>query len=417
MSASRNHPPLPSQISVRIRGTDHGKTSAHNRLMVWEMLRQHGPQSRRQLSQLSHLGNSTLTYLVRDLFELGMVRDKGKRDSKTVGKKQEMMEINPDYGMFGGFFIEGGEVSATLIDAAGVERDHRRLHCGKRIEDALDTIDAYLNEYRGDDSGTHPSLLGIGLAIPGIVDCVAGHIIQCWRLELDNYDLAHEVQRRWDLPFVVENDVKLAAWSEAEQLEAQLPDSLIFLAINASDDETGDAVYGMGMSVIHNGQLMAGTHSAAGELRNLRAMFGTINLTKADVSLLSETEAEPNESLDSFGSILGNMLAVLTDLIDPGLVVIGGSLEIRNRRFLDGLEKQVASTRVHQRCDQLKIRTSTSGERGVANGAAMLARRSVVREMLTSLDKSSGRRPASVASANSRLRQSRASDQLSTRTV
>lgn len=388
MPANGSRPSLPSRIPYRTRGTDHGKTSAHNRLMVWELLRQRGPQSRRQLSQLSHMGNSTLTYLVRDLFVLDLVRTKGKRDSDTVGKKQELIEINPDYGLYGGFFIEGGEVSATLIDAVGSELDHRRLHCGKGIGDALDAINGYLTDLPLAGSDARSPLQGIGLAIPGIVDCSEGRVLQCWRLGLSNYDLAAQARRRWDVPCVIENDVKLAAWSEAEHLAAELPDSLIFIAINVSDDEQGEAVYGMGMSVIQYGQLQIGEHSAAGELQNLRALFGDIELTQADIRVLRRPEATPNESLDRFVRILGSTIAILVDLVDPGLVVLGGSLEISNRLFLDRLERHIASARVHQCRERMRVRRSASGERGVANGAAMLARRGAIRNALTNLDKS-----------------------------
>lgn len=374
----------PSRIPVQTRGRDHGGTSAHNRLMVWEMLRQHGPQSRRQLSETSRLGNSTLTYLVRDLLALGLVRDKGKRTSTTVGKKQLLLEIDPDYGVFGGFFIEGGEVSATLINAQGQELDHQRLPAGCGLPEALDAIGHYLDDYAQNQTA---ELKCLGLAIPGIVDCTEGKINQSWRLDINDYPIAAEAERRWGLPVVVENDVKLGAWSEAEQLATDLPDTLLFLAINASSLISDDQVYGVGMSVIHHGQLMAGTHNSAGELRNLRELFGKITLDDDNVRRLRDPDADLTDSIRGVIEILGHMIATLADLFDPGVITLGGSLEIANTRFLEQLQERLAKRRIHQHCDRLALRPSTHGERGVAHGAAMLARRTVVREALSSLDK------------------------------
>lgn len=375
------------RIPMRPRGKDHSDTGAQNRLLVWELLRQHGPQSRSQLRELSRMGSSTLTYVVRDLLEHNLVRPKGKRKSDTVGKKQELMEMNPDYGRFGGLFIEGSEISITVVDGAGSEVDHRRVHYGGSIEAALDVIEQYMNDLCGRDPSADTPMTGMGLAVPGITDFRTGKIVQSWRLGLSDYDLAGTARERWGLPLVVENDVKLAAWAEAEQLGAKLPDAMIFIALNATTDGAdASELYGMGMSVIQHGQLLSGAHNGAGELDGLRSLIGDMKLNHHQIRLLRCPADRLDESLIPFTDEFGRLLSILADLVDPSVLVLGGSLEVANGAFFAGLNDRVMKQRVLHGCRELVVRPSAHGERGVSIGAAMLARRATVRESLTSLE-------------------------------
>lgn len=375
------------RIPMRPRGQDHSETSAHNRLLVWELLRQHGPQSRSQLRELSRMGSSTLTYVVRDLMEHNLVRPKGKRKSETVGKKQELMEMNPDYGRFGGFFIEGSEISLTVVDAAGNEIDHRRVPYGDSIDDALNVIEKYMGDLIGRGLSPDAPMAGLGFAVPGITDFRSGRIVQSWRLGLSDYDLAGKVRERWGMPLVVENDVKLASWAEAEQLGANLPDSLIFLALNATTDGAKTSeLYGMGMSVIQHGQLQSGSHNGAGELDGLRKLIGDMKLSHKQIQLLRAPAEKLDASLEPFTDQFGRLLSILVDLVDPSAVVLGGSLEVGNSAFFDALNERIMHQRILHGCRELTVRPSAHGERGVAMGAAMLARRAAVRESFTNLE-------------------------------
>jgi predicted NBD/HSP70 family sugar kinase len=372
---------------MRPRGQDHSETSAHNRLLVWELLRQHGPQSRSQLRELSRMGSSTLTYVVRDLMEHNLVRPKGKRKSDTVGKKQELMEMNPDYGRFGGFFIEGSEISVTVVDAAGNEVDHRRVSYEDSIDDALNVIEQYMGDLIGRGLSPDAPMAGLGFAVPGITDFRSGKIVQSWRLGLSDYDLAGKVRERWGMPLVVENDVKLASWAEAEQLGADLPDSMIFLALNATTDHAESAeLYGMGMSVIQHGQLQSGSHNGAGELDGLRKLIGDMKLNHKQVQLLRAPADQLDAALEPFTDEFSRLLSILVDLVDPASVVLGGSLEVGNNAFFDALNERIMNQRILHGCRELKVRPSAHGERGVAMGAAMLARRAAVRESFTNLE-------------------------------
>lgn len=375
------------RIPMRPRGQDHSETSAHNRLLVWELLRQHGPQSRSQLRELSRMGSSTLTYVVRDLMEHNLVRAKGKRKSDTVGKKQELMEMNPDYGLFGGFFIEGSEISLTVVDAAGNEIDHRRVPNGDSIEDALNVIENYMGDLIGRGLSPDAPMAGLGFAVPGITDFRSGKIVQSWRLGLSDYDLAGKVRERWGMPLVVENDVKLASWAEAEQLGANLPDSMIFLALNATTDRSKSSeLYGMGMSVIQHGQLQSGSHNGAGELDGLRSLIGDMKLNHKQIQRLRAPADQLDLSLEPFTDQFGRLLSILVDLVDPSAVVLGGSLEVGNGAFFDALNERIMHQRVLHGCRELTVRPSAHGERGVSMGAAMLARRAAVRESFTNLE-------------------------------
>ena len=103
-------------------------------------------------------------------------------------------------------------------------------------------------------------------------------------------------------------------------------------------------------------------------------MIGEMKLNHEQIQLLGNEDAALDGSLETFVDQFSRLLSILVDLIDPSVVVLGGSLEVTNRTFFEALNERVMRQRVLRNCKELTVRPSAHGERGVSIGAAMLAR-------------------------------------------
>ena len=73
------------------------------------------------------------------------------------------------------------------------------------------------------------------------------------------------------------------------------------------------------------------------------------------------------------GRDLGEVLAVLVNLINPSAIVIGGAMAEAGESLLAGIRETVYQRSLPLATEHLQIRTSQAGERAAVLGAASLA--------------------------------------------
>ena len=73
------------------------------------------------------------------------------------------------------------------------------------------------------------------------------------------------------------------------------------------------------------------------------------------------------------GRDLGEVLAVLVNLVNPGAIVIGGDLAEAGESLLAGIRETVYQRSLPLATEHLQIRTSQAGERAAILGAATMA--------------------------------------------
>ena len=62
--------------------------AVYNRLLIIKLLRKHRQLTRTQLAEYTQLQNSTMSYIIRDFINRGIVIESGKRESGAGNKKQ-----------------------------------------------------------------------------------------------------------------------------------------------------------------------------------------------------------------------------------------------------------------------------------------------------------------------------------------
>src|SRR5829696_3646237 len=104
------------------------------------------------------------------------------------------------------------------------------------------------------------NLRGIGVAVPGLVDAEAGVVLTAGNLAgWSQVPLSDMIEAQLHIPVVIEHDANAAALGERWRGAAQDLESFAFVALGT----------GIGVGIVHNGQLHRGAHHAAGELGDL----------------------------------------------------------------------------------------------------------------------------------------------------
>ena len=191
---------------------------------------------------------------------------------------------------------------------------------------------------------TPDDLVGIGVAVPGLVDAAAGKVIEAGNLAgWIDFPLRECLQEHFPVAIAVEHDANAAALGEQWRGAARGERDFVFLALGT----------GIGAGVMINGQLHRGAQHAAGEVGNfvmgreylgedrdgqgnLAHLIGGRTLraraaeaTGEEISAAEAIEAgtedpELAEVAEDVIDYLAMTIIAITSLLDPPLIVLGG---------------------------------------------------------------------------------------------
>lgn len=224
-----------------------------NQSAVLELLREQGPLSRSELARRLELSPPTITRIVAELLDAGIVRERSAGDS-TGGRRPTLLEFNTRASLIVGVYI-GRNITGALADLDGAilaRRSVPALPGEAGVERLLDLI----GELQQEAAGLGLPVRGVGIGAPSIVQQPEGIVVLSpshgWR----DLPLRAALEARLGLPVFVENEVNLIALGESWRGAGQGIGNLVCLSLGA----------GIGAGIIVDGRLYRGSHYAAGEV-------------------------------------------------------------------------------------------------------------------------------------------------------
>lgn len=346
-------------------------SAAANRKMAMHLFRQHKTLSRIQLSQMTGLQGSTLSYIVREMLEKKLLRTAGRRESALVGKKQILLEINPDLGYVLGVDVRQQNVYVVLHDASGTPLDDLTLPGKPSLTDLSKTLQRAVSAWlakRGTPAG---DLLGIGVGIPGIVDAQQGVVLLSRSFQASDVPLTQPLSRTFGCPVMVDHNVNLAALAEAQSGAAQGLSDFIAYSVNAQPNPTGVDFKSYGAAIFLRGELYRGIHYAAGELDiGMTPPDGLVG-TPADLSTLATSQAPLSPFLTALAGSVGISIAHIANLLDPQAIILGGDQPIINTTFLAEVQSSLDARLLAVANRHITVKKAHLASRAVAQGAAL----------------------------------------------
>lgn len=339
----------------------------HNRRLTLKLLSRYGALSRKQLADMTGMHGSTLSNIMSEFLEQNLVREIGKRESTSVGKKQTLVEINPDYGWVLGVGIHENAVDLIAMNVRGEPIASFAGNVSADLSDLTVIIKSAL-EHCTETPGFH---LEVDLGVPGIIDNARGMVVCSDFLGISNEPVARPLSEALGVPVNVENDVQVSTLAESYVRQATSQMSFIYFHTNYVEEEGDCTLSGFGIGLFLNGQLYQGKRYGAGELVEPLRPKPFANLSKEDLELLADPEGDVNSKVLELPEWFAPVLCPAVTLLDPEEVVLGGNLDLQNKRVIKLIEDEVRGTRLSTVSPKIKVSASLLPSHRVAYGAAL----------------------------------------------
>src|SRR5438552_6519192 len=325
-----------------------------NRQRVMEILRMHGQISQADIARATGLSRTTVSTLVSELKEAGLVADIDTKSAQAHGGRPGVQLVlrNPSHVVVG---IDFGHshVAIAVADLAHNVLAERwyDLDVNREAARALDVAADLFAEVLSEVSAERTSVLGVGMGIPGPVDREHGTagsatILPGWV----GLRIASEMQRRLGIPVEIENDANLGALAELTWGAGR--DCSNFAYVKAAT--------GIGAGLVIDGRLLRGASGTAGEIGHTtldeegplcycgnRGCLETVasgpsiirlvanGSDGADgsaltlehvIELVVDGDVRARRAVSDAGREIGVAVAGLCNLINPERAIVGGTL-------------------------------------------------------------------------------------------
>lgn len=347
------------------------------------------------MAELTGLARSTISLRLDPLIELGLIAPATSATS-TGGRPSARLLLNENAFVVAGVDFGATHAIASLADLGGkilVSIDTKR-----QISDGPEVCLRWMiEELRHLLAGlgiAESKLLAIGIGVPGPVEHSTGKpanppIMPGW----DGFDIPARVNQELSAKVLVDNDVNVMALGERHLTYPDV-DHLIFLK----------AATGIGSGIISDGHLQRGSQGTAGDIGHVRVTGGDdvacqcgnygcleavagapsiinnvvaaglpIRNTSDLIDAVKRSKVEAIQAVRQAGRNIGEVLSTCVSLMNPEIIVIGGSLASAGEHLIAGVREVVYGRSMPLASENLSIVQSKAGKEVGIIGASVMA--------------------------------------------
>lgn len=367
--------------------------------------------SRADVARVTNLSRATVSAIVGDLLVAGLIRE-ARVGASRGGRRPTILELNPDAGRVLSVDIGATHLMAAVGDLRGgvLGEYGAELDVAQGPERCLAVVDSAVRALLAERGLELGQVTSIAVGVPGPVVAklgmvVAPPIMPGW----DGFPIQDRLRDMWGRPAFVDNDADLGALGEWTFGAAQGENNVAFVKIGT----------GIGCGLLINGSIYRGVLGTAGEIGHvtisedgppctcgnygcLEAMAGgraiaqraqmavkagqrtslsTLNhtreLTARDVAVAAQNgDPVSQQLLSDAGRHIGSALASLINLLNPGLVLIGGGVAGSGDFFINPIRTAVRERSMQASFEATRIELAALGARSTVLGglAAALSR-------------------------------------------
>ena len=398
-SPGRRHTPA-DQATVR----------RSNLALVLRHLRDSGPRSRARIAQETGLNKATVSSLVAELTDRRLVSAGDVDRAGSVGRPGLIVHLDGASVCGIGVELNVDYAAALVLDLRGQVLFEHRIALdvpALGADRTLDAVAGLVGEAADAATARGADPVGVTVAVPGLVRSVDGVATYSPNIGWHDVPVLEGLRARIDLgcPVRVENDANLSAIAEW---------------VMGSEARTADLVYltgevGVGGGVIVGGQLLRGAGGLSGEVGHTslgdpavvcgcgrRGCWETV----VGLSALLRDAADPDDpvhdpgrdletrlaeiarradagdertrlALGRVGTSLGTGAAVLINLFNPQVVILGGYFGILGRFLTEPMTAELRTRVFGPDLAGARVVLSTLGFTAAVRGGAHVALESV----------------------------------------
>lgn len=361
---------------------------------LFQLFRDGSARTKAELIELTGLSRTTVSARVDALLATGLVTPAGEAAS-SGGRPPARVAFNPDARVLVAVDLGATHGSTAVCDLAG------RVLAARRTEtpiaagplEVLGWATRAAKELLEETGRDMSELVGVGIGVPGPVEHATGRptnppIMPGW----DRFDIPGYIAETFPVPVLVDNDVNLLALGEWHSAWPHV-DDLVFIKVST----------GIGAGIIAGGELQRGAQGSAGDIGHVQVPrsrdlprdpdderdLEAIASGPAIAQWLTE-QGVPAEGLEDVvalvrsghplaieatrqaGRHVGEVLAMLVNLLNPTVIVIGGSVARAGEHLLAGVREVVYRRSIPLATQHLAILQSQVGTQAGVLGAAIM---------------------------------------------
>ncbi len=357
-----------------------------NALKLLELIKNNNEISRADLAKKTELTPASITKIVQKLINEGIIVELGLGDS-TGGRPPKILKLNNKAGNFISIYLASDYIELVLYDL-GINKIYEYKHDiwirtkNKIIEDIVTMIERAIEISK-------VKVLGIGIAVNGLVDTKNGISVYSPHYKWNNINLVKILEEKFNIKVYIENDVRAMAMGEKSYGIAKKSEN--FVVINIEN--------GVGSALYLNNQIYRGTHFGAGEFGHIpiddneqRCSCGKkgcletlvnnqsledryFNLTEKNLKAWEIYEEYNNGNktavklVENIAVVLAKGLVPLVNILNPDLIIIVGDINRAQDKLYKIIIKELKNRTFGNLSDSLKIVSSSFGKESANKGA------------------------------------------------
>lgn len=376
-----------------------------NLAVVVRFIRRETPCSRADVAAGTGLNKATVSSIVAELIERGIVAELGASEQRRVGRPAVMLTVDGRR-----FVALGVEVNVDYLSAVAVDLGEREvLSLHERFPAASAGPAACVRHLAGLVRRTMTRLaeqdrrlVGLAVAVPGLVDLDGQAVTEAANLGWRDVPVAERLRAELGeagFPISVDNDANLAAVGEYRAGSLSHTPNLVYI--------TGEV--GLGGGLIVNGELLRGSTGYGGEIGHMplmrdgprcgcgrrgcfEALVGVNAIVRAAVPDLAGASEAPVTDLASkvaevarratrgdrnvvdalgrVGNWLGRSAAILINIFNPDALILGGYFVPLATWILPRMRRALTTHVIAPELGGCRVALSTLGFTAAARGGA-----------------------------------------------
>lgn len=372
-------------------GINSSEVRARNMRGILRVLLHHDDISRVAIAEKLGLSTATITHLVTELTEQGLVSEQGALRKEGAGRPQVALRLVSGARLAVGIRIGARLVQVGLTDLKGQPLQFRAFsHTDDKSPEAVlsetcSMVEALIAEQGAD----RRYVIGVGVGAAGLVDPYTGMNVFAPNLGWRNVPLRDFLAERLRLPVCVDNNVRAMALGEAMFGVAQNVRAMAFAY----------ARIGVGAGLVVEGELYRGAAAGAGEIGHTTMIVeggerchcgntGCLETVFSETALVRLAGGQPIEAifataragdqdlrcmLEDRARYMGVALANLVNVFNPELIVMGGILAQAEDLLMPTIEAVIRERAFADLGQQVVLRITEFGNKEGVIGAAALA--------------------------------------------
>ena len=237
-----------------------------NRSVLLSKLYFDGTLSRQDLSERTGLSAASVSNLVAELIEEGVVEEAGSEESDG-GRPRILLRVAPHFAHVVGIDVGETRVQVELFDLSmtALAKAEFPMDPGRPDpEIVVGHILAGLRQVAEESPLRSPDILGVGIGVNGVVEQGSEAIVHAQQLGWENIPLERMVRAGTDLPLYLDNGAKALGQAEMWFGGGRGARHAVIALVGS----------GVGAAVVTNGTSYRGATSSAGEWGHTTLMYG-----------------------------------------------------------------------------------------------------------------------------------------------